>query len=233
MSQFFEMSDLNLSRRALGALTVATLATAHSLPSLAQQKAPEEGTDYIKLDKAAQTEGIAGKVEVVEFFWYNCPHCNAFEPTLNAWLKKLPKDVHFRRVPVAFRAEFVPQQHLFYTLEAMGKVAELHSKIFAAIHAGQQDLSTRPNIIAWVGKQGIKGLDMAKFTQIFDSFATGSKATRATQLQESYRVSGVPALGIAGQFYTDGGMAQGMDRALKVVDYLVSTQRKPVAPKKK
>ena len=93
------------------------------------QKKPEDGREYKTLDKRVATDAPAGKIEVVEFFWYACPHCNAFEPQLEAWQKRLPADVVLRRVPVAFRDDFVPQQRLFYTLEAMGKLDELHRKI--------------------------------------------------------------------------------------------------------
>lgn len=219
----------SLSRRDIGSLSLgaaALLAGLQATPSLAQGKPPEEGLDYIKLDKPAPTEAPKGKIEVVEFFWYHCPHCNHFEPALESWLKNLPKDVHFRRVPVAFRPSFVPDQHMYYTLETMGKLPELHKLYFAAIHAEKLPLDTREQILAWVAKQNVKGLDMAKFTQTFDSFAVASKATRATQLQTTYKVSGVPALGIAGQFYTDGSLAQNMDRALQVTNYLIGTQRK-------
>lgn len=219
----------SLSRRDLGTLSLgatAILAGLQATPALAQMKPPEEGLDYIKLDKPAPTEAVKGKVEVVEFFWYGCPHCHAFEPQLEAWLKVLPKDVHFRRSPAAFRPEWVPQQHLYFTLEALKLVDALHKKIFYAIHVEKIDLATRNQIMAWIPKQDIKGLDMAKFTQTFDSFNVGSKATRATQLQQAYHVDGVPSLGVAGQFITDGGKAQGMERALKIVNALVNGQRK-------
>lgn len=219
----------SLSRRDLGTLSVgaaALLAGLQAAPALAQMKPPEEGLDYIKLDKPAPTEAPKGKIEVVEFFWYGCPHCNAFEPQLEAWLKVLPKDVHFRRSPAAFRPEWVPQQHLYFTLEALKLVDALHKKIFYAIHVEKISLETKEQIMAWLPKQAIKGLDMTKFTQTFDSFNVGSKATRATQLQQAYHVDGVPSLGVAGQFITDGGKAQGMERALKVVGALVNGQRK-------
>ncbi len=217
------------TRRDMGGLSLgaaALLTGLSGLPApsaLAQGKAPEENTDYIKLDKPAATEGVKGKIEVVEFFWYHCPHCNHFEPTLQAWLKKLPKDVHFRRVHVAFRPNFVFDQQLFYTLEAMGKIEQLHAKVFAAIHTERVTLDTREQIIEWVTKQGI---NKTEFTKIYDSFAIGSKATRATQLQTAYGVTGVPSLGIAGQFYTDGALAQSMERALQITDYLVNKLRK-------
>lgn len=189
---------------------------------VAQTRAPQVGTDFLKLDKPAPTEAPAGKVEVVEFFWYNCPHCNQFEPTLEAWVKKLPKDVAFKRVPIAFRDDFVPQQKLFYTLDALGLVDKLHAKVFAAVHVEKQNLSSAQAITDWIVKQGV---DRAKFLEQFNSFDTSNKATRARQLQNVYRVEGVPALGVAGRFYTDGSMARGMDRALQVVDFLVSEAR--------
>lgn len=219
-------SNHHLSRRQLGALSMsaaALLAGLQTTTSMAQGKPPEEGLDYIKLDKPAPTDGVKGKIEVVEFFWYHCPHCNHFEPALEAWLKKLPKDVSFKRVPVAFRPNFVPDQQLFYTLEAMGLLEKLHKLVFAAIHAEKLNLDTREQIIEWVAKQGV---DKAKFVAIYDGFAVGSKTTRATQLQTAYNVSGVPALGIAGQFYTDGATAQSMTRALQVTDYLIASLRK-------
>jgi protein dithiol oxidoreductase (disulfide-forming) len=221
--------NTSLSRRNLGVLSIgaaAMLTGLQATPVLAQMKPPEEGLDYVKLDKPAPTEAPKGQIEVVEFFWYGCPHCNAFEPQLETWVKALPKDVYFRRSPAAFRPEWVPQQHLYFTLDALKLVDALHKKIFYAIHVEKIDLATRDQIMAWIPKQAIKGLDMAKFKQTFDSFNVGSKATRATQLQQAYHIDGVPALGVAGQFLTDGGKAQSMDRALKIVSALVNGQRK-------
>ena len=99
-----------------------------TFPLAAQAQAFREGVDYLVLDKPAPTEAPAGKVEVVEFFWYGCPHCNSFEPQLDTWLKTAPKNVAFRRVPVSFRPDFEPHQRLYYVLAAMGKVEELHKK---------------------------------------------------------------------------------------------------------
>ena len=188
----------------------------------AQALKPEAGADYLKLDKPAAIEAGQGKVEVVEFFWYNCPHCNAFEPTLEAWIKRQPKDVSIRRVPVGFRDEFVPQQRLYYTLEAMDLVDKLHAKVFAAIHAEKQPLGKGDAIADWVAKQGV---DKAKFLERYNDFSIATKASRATQLQNAYRVEGVPALGVAGRFYTDGTLAKNMARALQIVDFLVAEVR--------
>jgi thiol:disulfide interchange protein DsbA len=188
----------------------------------AQAAKPQEGKDFLSLDTRAPVETAAGKVEVVEFFWYSCPHCNAFEPELEAWIKKLPKDVVFRRVPIAFQDSFVPQQRLYFALEAMGLLDKLHARAFAAIHTEKQNLTKAENIVEWVVKQGV---DKAKFLEQFNSFSAATKATRAKQLQNAYRVEGVPAMGIAGRYYTDGSLAKSMDRVLQVVEFLVAEVR--------
>ena len=207
-----------------------TLAAAAGLPiwGLAQgpapaRPAPQEGIEYVTLDKRVPAESNDGKIEVIEFFWYSCPHCNAFEPRFAQWLKTIPKDVVVRRVPVRFRDDFEPQQRMFYTLEAMGKLEALHAKLFTAIHAEKQKLDTLDTLTAWAVKNG---LDKAKFTEIFSSFGVATKARRATQLQEAFKVQGVPSLGVAGRFYTDGTLASSMDSALGVVEYLLGQVRK-------
>lgn len=189
----------------------------------AQGAKPQAGKDYMVLDKRVPMDAAAGKIEVIEFFWYSCPHCNAFEPALEAWIKTAPKDVSIKRVPVSFREDFAPQQRLFYTLEAMNKLDEMHRKVFQAVHVERQAISKDDAIIAWAEKQG---LDKAKFTEVFRSFTVASKLRRAAQLQDAFKVEGVPALGIAGRYYTDGSMAGSMERALKVTDYLITEARK-------
>ena len=215
-----------MNRREFSVAAACTVALASlGLPSsvLAQARKPDEGTDYLTLDKRVPVDGPAGKIEVIEFFWYSCPHCNAFEPKLVNWIKKLPADVAIRRVPVAFRDDFVPQQRLYYTLEAMGKLDELHSKVFHTIHTERQTIDKEATILAWAEKNG---LDRGKFQELYNSFSVQTKSRRATQLQDAYKVQGVPALGIAGRYYTDGTMAGTMDRALQVTDYLIDEARK-------
>lgn len=207
-------------------ITAATLAATAALTTTAvhaQGKPPQEGADFLVLDKPAPTEASAGKIEVVEFFWYSCPHCNRFEPQLQEWVKKMPKDVVLRRAPVAFRPDFEPQQRLYFVLEAMGKVEELHTKVFNAIHIERQPLNTSELVTAWAEKQGIS---KAKFTEAYNSFPVATKTRKATLLQDSYKVDGVPALGVAGKYYTSGSVAQSMERALVVTDYLIGLARK-------
>lgn len=215
---------MNRREFSVGAACTVALASL-GLPGslLAQSRKPEEGTDYLELGKRVPVDAVAGKVEVIEFFWYSCPHCNSFEPKLVEWIKKLPADVSMRRVPVAFRDDFVPQQRLYYVLEAMGKLDELHGRVFTAIHAERQPLNKEDLILAWAEKQG---LDRAKFKELYNSFSISAKARRATQVQDAYKVQGVPAIGIAGRYYTDGTLAGNMDRALQVTDYLVAETRK-------
>jgi thiol:disulfide interchange protein DsbA len=207
------------------AAALTGLALISPLTALAQGKPPADGADFISLDQPAPTEGGPGKVDVVEFFWYSCPHCNAFEPQLEAWLAKIPKHVHFRRVPVMFRPNFEPQQRLFYVLEAMDKLPELHKKVFHAIHVEKQTLDTADLVANWAAKQG---LNRTKFVEQYNSFPVVTKARRATQLQEQYKVDGVPSLGIAGKYFTSGSMAGNMQRALQVTDYLIAQAAKGV-----
>jgi protein dithiol oxidoreductase (disulfide-forming) len=214
------MKRREFSVAAASAVTASAFVCA---PAQAQGFRPTEGKDYLTLGKRVPTEGAANTVEVIEFFWYSCPHCNAFEPTLESWIKTAPKHVAVKRMPVQFRDDFAPQQRLFYALEAMGKLDELHRKVFYAIHVEKQPINRDDTIVEWAGKQG---LDKAKFAEVYKSFAVASKVRRATQLQEAFKVEGVPALGIAGRFYTDGSLAGSMERALAVAEYLITEVRK-------
>lgn len=203
---------------------VAVTASALSLPALAQPATFKEGKDYDKLAKPVATSAPADKVEVIEFFWYNCSHCNEFEPSLARWMTTAPKNASVQRVPVAFNASFAPQQKLYYTLEGMGKVDELHARVFRAIHVERQNLSKEDAIFAWVAKQ--PGIDMAKFKEIYNSFSVSNQVRRATQLQEAYGVEGVPSMGVAGRYYTDGTKAGSMPAVLAVVNYLIGISAK-------
>lgn len=186
------------------------------------QQAFRSGKDYMTLDRPISAEVSNGQIEVLEFFWYSCPSCNQFEPTFEQWAKKVAKDVLVRRVPVAFRADFVPQQHLYYTLEAMGLVEKMHPRVFVAIHGEKQLLNSDASVLAWAEKQGI---DKVKFAQTYKSFGVATKAKRAVQLQNQFNIEGVPSLGVAGRYYIDGTLAGSMARALQVADALIAQTR--------
>jgi thiol:disulfide interchange protein DsbA len=214
------MKRRDFSLTAFSAVAAATLP--HTV--LAQGAAPKAGKDYVKLDKPVATEAPEGKVEVIEFFWYSCGHCNEFEPTFANWLKTgAPKNVVARRVPVAFNASFMPQQKLYYALEGMGKVDELHARVFRAIHVERQKLATDANVMEWMARQ--PGVDQAKFKEVYNSFTVSNQVRRATQLQEAYGVEGVPSMGVAGRYYTDGTHAGSMPAVLNVVGYLVNNPK--------
>jgi len=213
--------EFSLSAASAVAASALTLPVAN--PAMAQARQFKEGKDFKRLDKPVAPDAPAGKVDVIEFFWYSCPHCNAFEPTLDAWVKAAPKDLSIRRVPVAFNASFVPQQKLFYTLEGMGKLEALHAKVFRAVHVEKAKLAKDDEILAWVTQQGV---DVAKFKEVYGSFSVANQVRRASQLQDSYGVEGVPSMGVAGKYYTDGTMAGSMQTVLQVVEYLAATARK-------
>lgn len=214
-----------MKRRDFSVSAAATLALG-VLPAggvQAQARQFKEGKDYAKLSKPVVPEAPSGKIDVIEFFWYSCGHCNAFEPALEGWIKTAAKDLSIRRVPVAFNASFIPQQKLFYTLEAMGKLDTLHAKVFRAIHVERQPLNRDDSILAWAGQQGV---DVEKFKSIYQSFTVSNQVRKATQLQNDYGVEGVPSMGIAGRYYTDGTMAGSMQGVLQVVEFLAGSLRK-------
>lgn len=213
-----------MKRRLFSTAALNALLVGATTPALAQDplRKPESGWDYLVLPKQAAVLAPAGRIEVVEFFWYNCPHCAAFEPALQAWMQRLPGDVAVRRVPVGFRDEFVPQQRLYYALSAMGLVEQLHAKVFTAIHKERLDLARGASIVEWMGQQGV---DKARFSAVYGSRAVQDAVSAATLLQDAYGVEGVPAMGVAGRFYTDGSIANNMTRALQVVDFLIAEVR--------
>ena len=205
---------------------VSAAATLSASP-LSHAQAPtmgvSEGIDYLSLDKRIPTESAKGKIEIIEFFWYSCPHCNAFEPRLDSWIKSAAKDVEVKRVPVKFRDDFEPQQRMYYVLEALGKVETHHALVFRAIHTERLNLTGAEALANWADKNGIP---KAKFMELYNSFAVVTKAKRAAQLQDAFKVQGVPALGVNGRFYTDGSLAGSMERALQVTEFLLAEIRK-------
>jgi protein dithiol oxidoreductase (disulfide-forming) len=188
------------------------------------QGAPVAGTHYIRLGQPVPVSLPPGKkVEVVEFFWYECPHCNEFEPLLEPWAARLPADVSFRRVPVGFTARHQIAQKAFYAMEELGLLETLHARVFAAIHVQGRRMLTEK---AYADFVAANGGDADKFSDAFRGFSVNTKANRARQLSEAYKIDGVPSLGIQGRFYTGASLAGGHARALQVADYLIEQSRK-------
>ncbi|AWW45109.1 thiol:disulfide interchange protein DsbA/DsbL [Polynucleobacter paneuropaeus] len=182
----------------------------------------EEGFEYRVLPTAQPVE-IKGKVEVIEFFWYGCPHCYDFEPDLSAWVKSQPKDVAFRRVPVAFRDDFLPHSQLYYALLAMGKADALNDKVFYAIHKENKRLLTENDIADWVASQGV---DRNAFLTTYRSFAVISKARAANQLVMQYHIDGVPTIVMQGRYLTSPSIAGSKAKAIEVMTFLEDKIRK-------
>jgi thiol:disulfide interchange protein DsbA len=199
-----------------------------ALPKARAQAVPTAGVHYVRLAEPAPAPA-GGKIEVIEFFWYECPHCNAFEPALDAWARRLPDDVVFRRVPVWFREEpFGPQQRLFYTLEALGLVPTLHRKVFQTIHGEHTRLRTAEDMAEFALKNGA---DPIAFMTTYNSFGVQTKSQQARQTAAAYRIDAVPAMGVHGRYYTNGNLAYSglptgpIDRMLGVVDALIAKVR--------
>ena len=222
------MQRRDFSRLLSAGLAGVALPLASAQPKT-QPKAPVEGVHYVRLAEPVPA-GPPGKIEVIEFFWYECPHCNAFEPALEAWTRQQPDDVAFRRVPVWFREEpFSAQQRLFYALEALGALPTLHRKVFYAIHGERFRMRTPEDFSAFALKNGI---DPLKFIAAYNSFGVQSKAQQARQTASAYKIDAVPAMGIQGRYYTNGTLANtgasaggSVDRMLGVVDLLVARVR--------
>ncbi len=218
------MQRRDFSQHLLAAGTLAAAGLTRSGQALAQKAGPVEGQHYVRLSTPAPVSLPEGKaVEVVEFFWYGCPHCFAFEPTLENWVKKLPADVQFRQVPAAFTATYQLHQRMFYALEEMGQQATLHRRLFSAIHQEGKRLNSESAIVDFAKANGVDG---DKLAAAMKSFSVNTKAARAKQLSEAYKIDGVPALGINGRYYTTVGQAGGPDRAVAVADYLIQLSRK-------
>ena len=187
------------------------------------QGAPREGTHYVRLGSPAPVTLAAGKaVEVVEFFWYGCPHCYAFEPTLEAWVKRLAPDVAFRQVPVGFMAPHQFHARLFYAIEETGALPALHRKVFNAIHQQGKRLNSDAEIAGFARDNGADG---DRLVQAMKGFSVSTKATRAKQLADAYKIDGVPAVGVHGRFYTSGSLAGSHERAVAVADFLIQLAR--------
>jgi len=168
----------------------------------ASSTAPQPGVEYQVL-KRPQPVDAGKKIEVIEFFGYFCPHCYALEPLLAEWVKKQGDNISFKRIHVNFH-DLVPQQKLYFTMEAMGKADEYHMKAFNAYHVDHNRLQTDANIMEFVAKSG---LDKQKFSDIYNSFSITSKLSRATQLANAYQIDGVPSIAIDGRYVTSPVMA--------------------------
>ncbi len=206
-------------RQLLAMLAFAGAALAPILAD-AQQAKP-----FLELNPPIPTER-SGKVEVVEFFWYECPHCYSLEPLVEGWLKKLPKDVEFRRVPAMFNQQWALAGRVYYTLEAIGELDRLHRPLFDAIHKSGLKVTNAKQLQDWLERQKV---DVAKFNATFKSFAVESRLKRALELTAASKIDGVPALMVNGRYLVTESTANGEERMFAVVDSLIEQWRKQAA----
>ncbi len=218
------VSDPSQLRRRLllAAPVLGTAAWALAPDRATAQGAPQAGAEY-KLVQPAIAATQPGKIDVIEFFWYGCIHCAHFQPTMEKWLKAVPSDVYFRRVPVAFEGDRELHSRIFYTLEAMGLIEKFHQKMFQTIAVERQKLFTVDSIADFMAKNGVNRADWLK---TFNSFGVVSRSQAARGVFESYRIDGTPAIGVAGRYYTSPADAHGADQAIRVVEYLLAQTRK-------
>jgi thiol:disulfide interchange protein DsbA len=210
-----------MTGRILRALAALLAAAALAPAAVAQQQAP-----FLHISPPIATEA-PGRIEVVEFFWYECPHCYELEPLLDRWIPKLAKDVQFRRVPATFNARWLISARVFYALESMGLESKLHRPIMDAIHKDRMRITDDRQLAEWLGKQGV---DVAKFQAAMKSFAVESKLKRADQLVRDAKIDGVPALMVNGRYLVPAG--GNLQRLLDTADALIEQSRKDTAAKK-
>lgn len=183
---------------------------------------------YVRLAKP-QPVTTGKQIELTEFFWYRCPHCYDLEPALNAWLKKLPKDVHLHRVPAVFRDDWMPAAKLYYALQDVG-AERLHGAVFDAYHLDNLDLDNPATLMDWIAK---KGVDRARFEASYNSFSTQSKAMRGTMVARNYGLKGVPSFAVDGKYVTSESLAGSREALFATLDKLIVQARKERAAARK
>ena len=225
-----------LTRREFNRALLATLA-AGVLPA-AQAAAPSktatmkllEGRDWSPISPV-QPGDTPGKIEVLEFFSYGCSHCSEFNPLVNAWASKLPKDVQFRRVPVTFgRAAWSNLSRLFYGLEASGQLAKFDQPAFDAIHQRRTNLYTEQAVLDWATSQGA---NIKTLRDAMRSFAVETKMARAETLTRNYKIAGVPTIAVNGRYTVVGNEAKGYPDLLAIADGLIVKARQSRRPTRK
>jgi thiol:disulfide interchange protein DsbA len=211
-------------------LALATLAAAFAFIAPVAQAQPKPGTDFSEL-KAPQAVEAKGKVEVIEFFWYRCPHCYNLEPVLEPWARKLPADVQFRRIPAVLSDNWAVDAGFFYAFEALGVLDKVHKPFFDAIHRDRLDIRNEAAMTEWLKKQGI---ERKKFDDAYKSFGVQTSIKRAAQLSAAYQLEGVPMLAVQGKYTVSAEQGGSQNGMLATTDQLIDLARKDLgkaAPK--
>lgn len=190
--------------------------------TLGAAHAAEWGKDYVELTPAQPVEAPRGKVEVIEFFWYRCPHCADLEPKLAAWAKRQPGHVLIRRQPAVLSDSWMPLTRAYYALEAVGQLDRLHAAVFNAIHRERIDLNDPNTFFDWAASRGV---DRRKLAEAYDSFSVNAKAAQAKQLTARYKITGVPAFVVNGKYQTSAYLTGGHKELFKVLDALIAQEK--------
>lgn len=198
--------------------SLAVLALSFNL-SLAQEEPFQEGIHYETLAEV-QPVSTGDKIEVLELFWYRCPHCNTLEVPLQKWLKNgKPQNAEYVAFPAVLSSRWEPEARAFYTMEALGILKELHGKLFYAIHSEHKSVSTAKALAEWVGEQGFSAQDVL---DTYDSFAVNTKVNYAKTMTRKYGIQGVPAVIVDGKYRTSVSQAGDFDTLFEVINFLVA-----------
>lgn len=189
---------------------------------MANAQAWDEGIEYRAIDPAVPTQ-TGDKIEVVELFWYGCPHCFRLEPLLNKWKKSKPANVEFIRVPAIFNKRWELHAKAFYTAEVLGILDKIHTPLFDEIHVKKKHLHSKADVKEFFVKHGVSAED---FDNTFDSFMVNIKVNRAKDLTKRYGIDGVPSLVVNGKYLADGPMASGHSNLMKILDFLIKKESK-------
>ncbi|MCU7916376.1 MAG: thiol:disulfide interchange protein DsbA/DsbL [Candidatus Thiodiazotropha sp. (ex Gloverina cf. vestifex)] len=184
----------------------------------------EWGEGWDPIDPPIATSVPDGKVEVVEFFWYGCPHCYSMEPALEVWLKNKPENVVFKRVPSPLNAGWTVHAQFYYAAEALGVTDQLHEPLFEAMLVKKRKLFDKNSLIDFAVE---KGVDRQKFSDAWNSFGVYVKVQQARKLGQRYGLDGVPAIGIDGKYKTSGSLAGTYSRMFEIVSQLVAEASNP------
>ncbi|VAX11096.1 Periplasmic thiol:disulfide interchange protein DsbA [hydrothermal vent metagenome] len=204
-----------------GLRTLLALVMVFVFLSAASARNYDEGIEYKRLKSPVPTQVESGKVEVVELFWYGCPHCFRLEPDLHKWLKNKPENVEFIRIPAVFNKTWELHAKAYYTAAFLGVMDKIHKPLFDAMHLKKQRMGTAAEIREFFIKQGVSAKD---FDSVFKSFGVDAKVRRAKTLSKQYGISGVPAVIVNGKYLTDGPMAGGRKGMIDVMNYLIKKE---------
>ena len=168
------------------------------------------------------------RIEVIDFFWYGCPHCYAFQPALEEWIRRMPPDVALRRIPAILRDNWSPHARIYYTLESLGELGRLHQEVYHGYHVQELHMSKPDVMVQWAVRHGI---DRQKWIDAYNSAEVTQKVEAAKTLTMDYNVQGTPSLVVDGRYLTSPAMARSEQRMIPILDDLVRTAREQRASK--